>query len=102
MAITVLPMNPYFLRPVIALICVQSDDRKEDKPMPTGKIKWFDRQIGAGFIRSDEGENVFFRFSVIRGDNSDAIRAGQCVSFKVVNQPESISLTAADVKALNS
>ena len=66
--------------------------------MPTGKIKWFSPQIGAGIIRSNEGENVFFRFSAIRSNEPKTIRRGQCVSFDNVKNLRSISMTAANVK----
>ena len=54
--------------------------------MPTGKIKWFNQQIGAGFIRSDEGENVFFRLSAINSDDSKTIQRGQCVRFDIATE----------------
>jgi CspA family cold shock protein len=66
--------------------------------MPTGKIKWFNQQIGAGFIRGDEGENVFFRFNAIRNHNRKTIREGQRVSFEIAKNLRSISRTAANVK----
>ncbi|HBB16490.1 MAG: hypothetical protein A3J94_06475 [Syntrophus sp. RIFOXYC2_FULL_54_9] len=66
--------------------------------MPTGKIKWVSQQMGAGFIRSDEGKNVFFRLSAIRSSEMKTIRRGQCVSFDIVENLKSISPTAASVK----
>ena len=54
--------------------------------MPMGKIKWFNQQIGAGFIRSDEGENVFFRLSAIRSEDPKTIQRGQCVSFDIATK----------------
>ena len=66
--------------------------------MPTGKIKWFNQQIGAGFIRGDEGENVFFRHNAIRGSNGKPVREGQCVSFEIAKNIRSISQTAVAVK----
>jgi cold shock CspA family protein len=68
--------------------------------MPIGKIKWFNPQIGAGFIRSDEGENVFFRFSAIHSNEPKTIRRGQCVSFDIAKNLKSISTKAAKVKPL--
>jgi len=68
--------------------------------MPTGKIKWFNQQIGAGFIRSDEGENVFFRYSALHDNNRKTIRPGQCVSFEIAKNVRSISQTAARVKTV--
>ena len=70
--------------------------------MPMGKIKWFNQQIGAGFIRSDEGENVFFRTSAIRCDNPKSIQRGQCVTFDIAKNLRSISPTAAYVKTCES
>ena len=68
--------------------------------MPTGKIKWFSPQIGAGFIRTDEGENVFFRFSAIHSNDPKTIRRGQCVSFDIAKNLKNISPTAAKIKPL--
>jgi CspA family cold shock protein len=65
--------------------------------MLTGIIKWFSQQLGAGFIRCDEGENVFFKFSVIACNDSKAIQKGQCVIFDIAKNLQSISLTAAKV-----
>ncbi|MHB8770590.1 MAG: cold-shock protein [Syntrophales bacterium] len=70
--------------------------------MPTGKIKWFNQQIGAGFIRSDEGENVFFRLSALHDDDPQRIQRGQCVSFAIAKNIRSISPTAAIVKTCES
>jgi cold shock CspA family protein len=72
------------------------------KKMPKGKIKWFSTQIGAGVIRSDEGENVFFRFSAVHKNESTAMRRGQCVSFDVAKNLKSISTTAAKVKPFDN
>ncbi|MDA8126461.1 MAG: cold shock domain-containing protein [Deltaproteobacteria bacterium] len=62
--------------------------------MPKGKIKWFNDTIGAGFIRSDEGENVFFRFNALRGARPQAIRQGQDVHFDIAKNVRSLSRTA--------
>ncbi len=70
--------------------------------MPMGKIKWFNQQIGAGFIRSDEGENIFFRLSAIHSDDPKTIQRGQCVSFDIATNLRSISPTAAIVKPCES
>jgi cold shock CspA family protein len=70
--------------------------------MPTGTVKWFNHQIGAGFIRSDEGENVFFRLSALGGDDPQKIRRGQCVRFDIATDLRTISPTAASVKTCES
>lgn len=69
--------------------------------MPTGKIKWFSPQIGAGVIRSDEGKNIFFRFSAVHSDEPKTIRRGQCVSFDIAKNLKTISTTAAKVKTFD-
>lgn len=69
--------------------------------MPTGKIKWFNPKIGAGFIRSDEGENVFFRFNAIQDGNPLTIREGQHVRFEIAKTLRSLSQTAAQVRPAN-
>lgn len=65
--------------------------------MPTGRIKWFNHTIGAGFIRSDEGENVFFRFDSVQDKDPKAIRQGQFVSFDIVKGIKNLSRTASSV-----
>ena len=68
--------------------------------MAMGKIKWFSPQIGAGFIRSDEGENVFFSSSAIHRYDPKTLRRGQCVSFDIAKNLKNISPTAAKIKPL--
>ena len=65
--------------------------------MPMGKIKWFNHEIGAGFIRSDEGENIFFRFNAIHSSDLHRIRKGQQVRFDIAKNIRSLSQTAARV-----
>jgi cold shock CspA family protein len=67
--------------------------------MPKGKVKWFSQTIGAGFIRTEEGQDVFFNVSAIRSDDPKIIERGQCVSFDVLKKQNGISLSAANVKA---
>ena len=68
--------------------------------MPTGKIKWFNKEIGACFIKSDDGTNVFFRGSAVRSADPKTIRQGQVVCFEIVKNTRSISQTAANVQSL--
>ncbi|MCE5263808.1 MAG: cold shock domain-containing protein [Deltaproteobacteria bacterium] len=65
--------------------------------MPTGKIKWFNPQIGAGFIRSDDGENIFFRSAVYKGKDAREIREGQPVRFDIAKNARTISQSATRV-----
>jgi cold shock CspA family protein len=65
--------------------------------MPTGKVRWFNHKIGAGFIRSDEGENIFFRVAAVHGKDPQTIREGQPVRFDIARNVRSLSQTAACV-----
>ena len=67
--------------------------------MPTGKIKWFNRQIGAGFIRGNEGENIFFRSDAVYGTDPQALRKGQDVRFDIAKNARRLSLTAVRIMA---
>ncbi|MCX5824902.1 MAG: cold shock domain-containing protein [Deltaproteobacteria bacterium] len=51
-------------------------------------------------MRSDEGENVFFRSSAIHSKEPKTIRRGQCVRFDIAKNLKSISTTAPKVKPL--
>lgn len=66
--------------------------------MPVGKVKWFSRTIGAGFIRTDEGQDVFFNIGAIRSSDPQIIERGKCVSFDILKKQNGISLSAANVK----
>ena len=52
--------------------------------MLRGKVKWFDSKKGFGFIRSDEGDDVFVHFTGIRGEGFRSLDEGQQVEFTIV------------------
>ena len=66
--------------------------------MGKGTVKWFSPQIGAGFIRSEGGQNVFFRFSTVLNYNPESICKGQPVSFDILKNHKGDSLSAVHVK----
>ena len=47
----------------------------------TGRIKWFSRTKGYGFIARDSGEDVFVHYSEIR--NKDSLSDNERVEFTV-------------------
>ncbi len=65
-----------------------------------GEIKWFNVSKGFGFIRRQNGEEIFVHFRSIRGPNRDRrqLRDGQRVSFVVVDSDKGPQ--AEDVEAL--
>lgn len=66
--------------------------------MPMGTVRWFNRTVGAGFIRTDDGENVLFLRSSIKGFDPNAIREGLRVHVDVVEGQHGHS--ASHVKAV--
>jgi len=52
-----------------------------------GVVKWFDVKKGFGFIKREEGSDVFVHYSSIQGDDFKKLEEGQQVSF-VVNETD--------------
>lgn len=52
--------------------------------MPYGTVKWFNTKTGAGYIRTDRGENVLFLNGNIRDSDRRAIHKGARVSLDVL------------------
>lgn len=50
----------------------------------TGTVKWFNATKGFGFIKQDEGEDVFVHYSAIVGEGYRSLEEGQRVEFVVV------------------
>jgi len=48
-----------------------------------GKVKWFSREKGYGFIEADDGEEVFVHFTGIIGDGFKTLDEGESVSFEI-------------------
>lgn len=51
--------------------------------MSKGTVRWFNRTIGAGFIRTDNGENVLFLHSAVKESDPSLIREGTRVRLDV-------------------
>lgn len=52
-----------------------------------GKVKWFSKQKGYGFIESENGSDVFVHYSSIMGDGFRTLEEGQDVEFDVIQGP---------------
>jgi cold shock CspA family protein len=52
--------------------------------MSNGTVRWFNRTIGTGFIRTDNGENVLFLHNAIKEDDPSLIREGARVCLDVL------------------
>lgn len=51
----------------------------------TGIVKWFNDQLGYGFIQIDDGEDLFVHYSAIQGD--DTLTEGERVEFEIEAGP---------------
>ena len=55
-----------------------------------GKIKRLNRLRGFGFISAENGEEVFFHRSALRGEDFDALQEGTSVEFKLTRGPKGL------------
>ncbi len=57
--------------------------------MATGKVKWFNNAKGYGFILPDEGgDDLFAHYSSIQMEGYKTLKAGQAVTFDVIEGPK--------------
>ncbi|MFS8978252.1 cold-shock protein [Cupriavidus necator] len=57
--------------------------------MPTGTVKWFNKEKGFGFIRPDDGGgDLFAHFSQIRAEGVKSLQEHPKVSFDVQASPK--------------
>jgi len=55
-----------------------------------GTVKWFNASKGYGFIRRENGEDVFVHFSAIAADGYKSLNEGQAVEFEVTSGPKGL------------
>ncbi len=68
--------------------------------MSTGQVKWFNNAKGFGFILPDDGgSDLFAHYSSIGMEGYKTLKAGQMVSFDIVEGPK--GLHAANIIALD-
>lgn len=65
--------------------------------MAAGTVKWFNDTKGFGFIRADDGQDVFVHHTEIEADGHRTLREGERVEFEVTQGPK--GLKAVKVKA---
>jgi cold shock protein len=49
--------------------------------MASGTVKWFDPNRGYGFIRPEQGEDVFVHISAVQASGLQTLQEGQAVEF---------------------
>ena len=63
--------------------------------MPEGIVKWFDNKKGYGFIKREEGDDVFVHYTAIKGDGFKTLQQDEKVKFDIIQGPK--GLQAANV-----
>ncbi|HOA78487.1 MAG: cold-shock protein [Bacilli bacterium] len=53
--------------------------------MYKGTVKWFNATKGFGFIKTEDGKDVFVHFSAIQSDGYKTLVEGQNVTFDITN-----------------
>ena len=66
--------------------------------MATGTVKFFNDQKGYGFIKRDDGDDLFVHFSNIEGKGFKKLEEGQAVEFEIAEGRK--GLEATKVRAL--
>jgi cold shock protein len=51
--------------------------------MASGRVKWFDPNRGYGFIRPEQGEDVFVHIGAVQASGLQTLQEGQAVEFDV-------------------
>jgi CspA family cold shock protein len=68
--------------------------------MVSGKVKWFNNAKGYGFVLADgKDEDLFAHYSAIQMDGYKTLKAGQPVSFDIIQGPK--GLHAVNIRALS-
>ncbi|MDD4212262.1 MAG: cold shock domain-containing protein [Bacilli bacterium] len=55
--------------------------------MKTGTVKWFNGEKGYGFIKMEDGKDIFVHFSAIKTPNVKVLQENQTVSFEESEGP---------------
>jgi CspA family cold shock protein len=61
-----------------------------EAPMAVGKVKWFNDEKGWGFIKQDNGADVFVHYSQISGDGRRRLFEDETVEFEIKEGPKGL------------
>jgi CspA family cold shock protein len=56
----------------------------------TGTVKWFSSEKGFGFIRREDGSDVFVHHSGISGNGFKTLNEGERVEFEILQEPKGL------------
>jgi CspA family cold shock protein len=71
----------------------------------TGKVKWFSRRKGYGFIEREGADDVFVHFSGIKGEGYKNLFEEQTVTFLIEDDargPQAVDVEAVDGPETNA
>jgi CspA family cold shock protein len=51
--------------------------------MPRGTVKWFNSKKGFGFIKGEDGSDVFVHYTGIAGNGFRSLTEGESVDFEI-------------------
>ena len=63
-----------------------------------GAIKWFNSRKGFGFIKLDDGKDVFIHYTALQGEDFKTLKEGDAVEFDIVEGtkgPQASNVTRA-------
>ena len=58
--------------------------------MAVGTVKWFNDAKGFGFIKQDNGPDVFVHYTQILGEGFKTLEEGQTVEFEIKEGPKGL------------
>lgn len=64
-----------------------------------GKVKWFNNDLGYGFIESSNLDDIFVHFSTINMNGYKTLKEGDLVDFKLIETAK--GLQAVEVSQVN-
>ncbi|WP_433770015.1 cold shock domain-containing protein CspD [Pseudomonas putida] len=71
--------------------------------MAFGKVKWFNNAKGYGFINEDgKTEDLFAHYSAIKMDGYKTLKAGQAVTFNIIQGPKGLHAVEINDAAVKS
>ncbi len=64
----------------------------------SGKVKWFNNAKGYGFVLEEgKSEDLFAHYSAITMDGYKTLKAGQAVTFEIIQGPKGLHAVNIDV-----